>query len=377
MSHVACLAASLWATLLLVEDAREASRGKAVLAGLLGGFAFLVRPYSAALVLLPAAVGWALGRLREKRPARIALPLVPALAVASAMAWIQASTWGSPFRTGYALVRGESFLGVGGRTASPLDLFRAHFPAYVAELPRAHWAIPAALFWTVLGAALLARRRRGDVLLLAGVASLVLGHSAFYWAYDVMGGGPRYAFEASGHLALLAARALLVLAEGIGSFPPLAWVRGLLVPAVAAAPLVLRLPEQARCHALSYHGVLNRPLDGAREAGVGEDALVLVSVEDPSGFFGPQTAPAYHSFFLLGGADPARGRRVFARDLPGEREALLRAFPRSETWRVTVRIRPAYVGESVVMSSWVLEGTSWERLAPGPARSAALTIRRP
>ena len=110
---------------------------------------------------------------------------------------------------------------------------------------------------------------------------------------------------------------------------------------------------------------------------MGEDALVLVSVEDPSGFYGPWTAPAYHSYFLLGGVDPARGRRVFARDLPMEREALLRAFPRSETWRVTVRIRPAYVGESVVMSTWVLQGTSWERLAPGPVPSPALTIRAP
>ncbi|MCE7960583.1 MAG: hypothetical protein DYH06_22000 [Acidobacteria bacterium ACB2] len=375
MAHPAGLALGLWCLALLVEAERTGRPGRMAAAGLLAGLCAIVRPYTAATLLLPAFAWIGARSLRAGSPARRFLPAVAAgLVPLGALLAFQAASFGSPFRSGYRVYDPTiglfSFL---GKRYEPWALLREHLPAYLSDLSGALWDVPGPPFWFLL--ALLLAPAAGDGLLLVSAAGLVLGQSLF-WNYDVSHGGPRYAFEAAGALSLLSARAFLLLLDRAGRltarfglFAAPASRRlgaGAAIAAVLLPPLLVRLPLLARSHALSYHAVLNEPLAGASAAGVPERAVVFVATTTEVAGYPPQASPTYHSYLNLNALPPGAGGRVFVRDLPGLREEVLRAFPGREAWRVHVLLRPAVEGESVVGHTWKLQGLTWSRLAAPP-----------
>ena len=117
-------------------------------------------------------------------------------------------------------------------------------------------------------------------------------------------GGPRFALESTGFLALLAARGLGNAAEILGSLGAPGRSAYGSAPAATAAvaagllavATVAREEPRIRAHARTYMGIPNDPMAGADRAGVGPDALVLVDFEDPrrSMTYTGADSPAYY-----------------------------------------------------------------------------------
>ena len=371
MSHVASLAAAAWCLTLLSKGGTGRVRARLVGAGLLGGFAFLVRPVSALLLLLvPAAVLLVLRFEREARARAAALVLVGGLAPLAFLLFVQWRTFGGPFVSGYSVFDPtEGFLGNRHGSRALAEIFRSNLDWYAEALPAALWAVPGSIaLWL---AAVLLRPRREDLVPAAAAAGLVSGYLCYYYR-DILYGGPRFALEATGFLALLLARGLANLATLPGRAGWRAASRSAAVPAtiaVAAAAMLgaatvrRELPKIA-AHARNYMGVPNDPMAGADAAGVGPDALVLVDFEDPlrSLSYVGADSPAFSAYLLLGALEPPEGRRVYVRALPDREDELVAAYPRAETWRVVVSLSLPRVREAPMNGPSVLHGLRWSRI---------------
>ena len=367
MAHPMTLAASLWCLSFLAETAASGRARAGVAAGALGGAAFLARPFSALALLLPAVL-WALWSRRHDalRAVRaMALGFLPFLILFLAVNTVVS---GSPLRTPWGMYNPtEHFSGTGGESVPLTDLFAKHFPWYLWDLDKAAWQWPWPGFLPLLALPWASRPRRRDLVLLASAATLLAGHSAYHY-YDINHAGPRFAFEALGPLSVLVARGLLALAR-LGSWLLDSLGLRRLAPFAAAAaaalltipPLGLRLPYLARGLSHAYHGQSTEPLRRAAEAGVGPDALVLVS----GSVAGPGDGEAsfnYGSFFLHNGLDPATSHRVFARDFPELRSELFTAYPRAEVWTVHVALERLPDDDPFLDNMWNLPSIEWRRL---------------
>lgn len=371
MAHVPSLALAAWCIALLAEGDSGRVRPRLVAAGFLGGLAFLVRPVSAVLLLVVPAL--LLLGIRFHRSARLrasALLVAGGLIPIAFLLWFQWRSFGSPFVSGYAVFDPmESFLGDRHGTRPLADIFRDNVAWYAEFLPRALWAVPGPLLLWL--AAVLAAPKREDLVVSAAAGGLLAGYLCYYYR-DVLYGGPRFALESTGFLALLLARGVsnVVFLAGKTGWKPL--VRSGAFRAalpVAAAGLVgfatvrRELPK-IEAHARNYMGVPNAPLAGAAEAGLGRDALVLVDFEDPVGSLDSTGAdsPAFAAYLFRNAADPATGRRVFARALPSREAELASAFPRAETWRVVVSLSLPRLHEAPMNGPSVLHGLRWSRI---------------
>lgn len=366
MAHVAVLALSLWCLGALAPAFDGSGSRRAFLAaGLLGGLAFLVRPYTALLLLWPGAVFC----LFRQRPARrflgalgcLAAGALPGILVFLAYNW---AVFGNPLLTGYSVYNPtEQLSGIHGIYAPRTELLVHHIPWYFHYLNRCLWGWPWPNLLILVPLAWPRPGRSKDSVLLASALSLVAGYSVFYFC-DIVYSGPRFAFEALGPLSLLAARALLTLQDGISAALRRArrlsdGTRRIARAAVSAAallvlllyPLASRLPKQMEHHAQWYHGVSAAPLRSASKAGVGSSALVFVS----------GSAPGFGSFFLENPLDPRTGKRVYVRDIPGLGEPAKTAFPRAEVWRVTVDLEP-FPGPNIYAEAFRPRDVSWQRL---------------
>ena len=336
MSHTASLCAVVWCMAALAGGA-ESARPKVLLAaGLLGGYAFLIRPYTAVVLLAPFVL-WCLFRLRRDRrwlPALGWMALGALPCVVGFLLYNQAA-FGHPLTTGYQAYNESRFGQVESMALSPAEALRRNLPWYLENLGRALWGWPWPSFLIFLPL-LWPRPGRGrDALLFLCAAGLVLAYCGYYWR-DVIYAGPRFAFEALGPLSVLAARALLTLVEGLDHLlgPGRRTLRlailGLGAVVLLVFPLGRRLPEQILHHSGWYLAVSAEPLRKAAEAGVGPDALVFVS----------GTPWCYSGFFLENAIPPQEGRRVYVRDIPPLRGAALKAYGRPEVWlaRVIVEI---------------------------------------
>ena len=332
-------------------------------AGLLGGFALLIRPLTA-LTLLAPAVGWCAWVLwRRRRLADLVWMAAGAVPCLAALAAYDAAVFGGPLASGYALSEPARFGSGGVATLVPPSVALLHsLPWYLRHLNGCLWGFP----WgdlTLFAPLLWARpRRAADGVLAACAASLIVAHS-FYFYGDVIYSGPRFAFESLGPLSLLAARSLRVLGgwlaaagERLSSLRPPAR-RALRLAAAGGAgclllyvPLARRLPEQMLHHAGWYLAVSAAPLRAGVRAGVGPDALVFVA----------GTPWCYSSFFLANDPPLAKARRVFVRDIPPLRAAALAAYPRAEVWvtRVEVAIPHPRSDPDVAVPT----ALSWQRL---------------
>lgn len=336
MSHTASLCAVVWCMAALAEGARSSRPRLLLAAGFLGGYAFLIRPYTAVALLAPFVFCSLLLLRRDRRwlPA-LGWMALGALPCAAGFLLYNQAAFGHPLTTGYAVYNESRFGQVESMALSPAEAMRRNLPWYLENLDRSLWGWPWPAFLVFLP---LLWPRPGwgrDALLFLCAASLVLAYCAYYWR-DVIYGGPRFAFEALGPLAVLASRSLLRLAEGLdrllgpGRRPLRLALLGLGAAVLLLFPLGRRLPEQILRHSGWYQAVSAEPLRKAAQAGVGEDALVFVS----------GSVLCYSGFFLGNAIPPQAGRRVYVRDIPPLRGAALQAYGRSEVWmaRVVVEI---------------------------------------
>ncbi|MBV8199894.1 MAG: glycosyltransferase family 39 protein, partial [Acidobacteria bacterium] len=270
MSHVSALCATVWCLAMLAGAvaATEGSgwrqqRRRLVAAGLLGGFALLIRLVTAVTLLAPAVLWCAIELGRRRRLTAVgwmALGVAPCLAVLAAH---NAAVFGGPLVTGHAFYQPERY-SHGGSALVPWQAAMRHsLPWYLHHLNGCLWGLP----WgdlLLFAPLLLARpRRAADAMLAACAASLVVAHSFFYYG-DIIYSGPRYAFESLGPLSLLAARSLRTMggwfAAGLRRLEPAVCLpaatrRALRLAAAGAAgclllyfPLGRRLPRQMLHH---------------------------------------------------------------------------------------------------------------------------------
>lgn len=307
LAHAPALCATVWCLSFL-------ARGNLLVAGLLGGFAFLVRP-STAVALLGPAVAWSLRRDWRRGLGRLALGALPCAAAFLIYHWI---VFGHPLTTGYQAYDAELFTRA-DRAMLPLAAaLTERLPWYLAGLSRSLWGFPFPDLLILLPLLVPRPGRSKDLMLAVCAVSLLVGHSFYYYA-DVIYSGPRFVFEALGPLAVLAARALLTF-----QVPRLAAIVG--AAALLVFPLGRRLPEQVIHHGQWYLAQSAEPLRRMEEAGVGPDALVFVS----------GTPFVYSSFFLENALPPQAGRRVYVRDIPPLREEAMRVYGRREVWQVWI-----------------------------------------
>jgi hypothetical protein len=334
LAHGAALCAGVWCLVFLVEGAAEPRRGRLAAAGFLGGFMVLVRPFTAVALLGPAVV-WALVRLRG-RFRMVGWMALGALPCAVAFLLYNRVVFGAAFITGYTAYDPAQYGSAGAMAVTPGEAFARNLPWYLTNLNRCLWGLPwpdLLLFLPLLWP----RPGRGRDAMLAGCAAcLILGH-CFYFYRDVIYSGPRFAFEALGPLAVLAARSLLTIRDWLDTlFERLRMEsRRLVRLAVAGAgsavllffPLGRRLPAQMVRHSQWYLAVSGEPLRRMAAAGVGREALVFVS----------GTSWCYSALFLANDF-PLTAGRVLVRDIPPLRGAALRAYPRLEVWQARVAV---------------------------------------
>jgi len=361
MAHIPSLCSSVWCLVALCETAERPRLRTAVIAGLLGGMAFLIRPYTAVTLLSPAAV-WCLWRAQSKRstsvrpwdiPVGLGLGFLPFLLLFLAYNWL---VFGGPLVTGYSIYGRE---GAAGLPVGPSSKLLWYFVAMNHSLwgwPWPNLIVLLPLVWP--------RPRQGrEAMLIACAAGIVVGHS-FYYYFDVVYGGPRLVFEVLGPLSVCTARALLALRGAIShlldAMPGLsarANKSSMLVISAAAGllllafPLAGRLPHELERHGQWYHGQSTIPLQEAAQAGLGNDALVFVA--GPPWVFG--------SFFLKNALDPLDGQRVFVRDLPGAYGQVVARIHRRETWRVIVDLEPL-PGPNAYADTFHARRVVWARL---------------
>ncbi|MDL2717626.1 MAG: glycosyltransferase family 39 protein [Acidobacteriota bacterium] len=362
MGHVAALCVFTWCLAFLAESGKDGATGASraarplISAGFLGCFGIVVRPQAAVFFLLPALVSVLIRRRTDLARTAGWLALGGAAPLGFLLAYNFALS-GHPLRMAYLVWDPNLSFTYG---FSSTQLFASHFPWFASDLNATVWGYPWGDLLFLLLLLIPAPRRRWDAWLFASVLGLVVGFS-FYRFYEINHSGPRYAFEALGALALLAARSCFAL-EGLVTslfrrfrlerLAPAAAV--LAVAFLAIFPLATLLPRQAEALSHAYHAHTGEPLRRLAAAGVGPSALVLVA--------GNTVEWTYGSFLLANGLDPRTAPRVFVRDLPERRAELLAAYPRREVWRVNVTLEPQPHPNAWIDNTWDVVDAVWLRL---------------
>jgi len=362
LSHTSALCVSVYALEAFVSGRQTDRARPLLLAGLLAGVAFAIRPYTAAALLLPAGL-WTLGGAGPRVAFRRAALVVAGAALPLALhAGFNAAVFGHPLQTGYTLANPtERMTGIRGHYSSPLTLLRDHFPRYLVDLNRDPWAWPWPDLLPLLVLLRRKSRRSGDLLLAACSLSVVLAYS-FFWFYELQHAGPRYAFETLGALSLLVARGLMSGAALLSETS--LWLRApyalkaslflALAGLLVYFPLGRRLPAMMTINSRAYYGQTLEPLRRPGAEKVGPDALVLVA--------GTWPWASYASFALLNELDPRQGRRVYTLDVRARREEVLAAYPRQEVWKLFVDIAPRRSNERFAEPGCEVRRVIWNRV---------------
>jgi hypothetical protein len=294
MSHSACLlfvSAFLWCFWLARTGLQDAW---SLTAGVMLGAAFVVRPFTAFCIALPAGF-WSLwDGVRQEEGRWLAwrrlwfmglgfTPLALAVPVANAI-WT-----GDPFLSPYVMFWPYDRLGFGpghgplpqGNTVwlglSSSFAALGHLATYLYGWPALSLAFVVLLF-------MFKPRRQADLFLAATVASLVFGYALYWTSGDVF--GPRYAYEVTSALLVLSAagisRVWLFLTQKDSAGPRWA-VRRTSLLAVVLVLLVIGnlagyLPWQFRRYRGLY-GVTGEPRELLSAAGL-DNALVIVRDEN-------------------------------------------------------------------------------------------------
>lgn len=321
MAHPSALCASVWCMVAMFSDRPRA-------AGILGGLCFLIRPFTAITFLWPVFI-WRRKSWRGYLPGWIG-----AILFLAAYNWL---LFGNPMHGGYPSDPGWK------SSYSYMEAFLTNAPWYFQNLNKCLWGwpVPDLLIFVPL---LFNWRRETRPLTpcILCIASLVIAHCFYFWR-DIVYSGPRFAYEAMGLFALLAARPLeTVFRVREGDEKRNTIASRLLIAVVSVlclTSLLTRLPEQLQYHSQIYHG--QRPFE--IPAQVGDDALIFVSGHPD----------VLASFFLR-----SSGHRLFVRDIPELRKNLFAAFPRREVWIVKVNLKPL-PGPNTYVDRWTLAEMEW------------------
>jgi 4-amino-4-deoxy-L-arabinose transferase-like glycosyltransferase len=319
MSHMAALCASIWCFVFLASAKDNWSFW---VAGILAGFAFLVRPYTAIMLLWPIIL-WGVWRRKNERLFTIVNILGGFLPVVVILPLYNSFLYGSPVKTGY------DFDPTWNVIHFSFTLVWENLSWYIQALHGSLWRWPFPEFLVLI---FLLKPRTGwkrDLLLL--VCSLSLLFSYCFLSYrDIVYAGPRFVFEITGFLAILFARGFLALYDSIRPFPMAAGISRIGMGALIIFPLVTMLPKQIQYHSEIYHGQSHEFIRLVNRTNIGRSALILIS-GDPF---------VFRSFFFENFLIPSEGARVFVRALPGKEPDLIRAYPRDQVWRVTIELKP-------------------------------------
>jgi 4-amino-4-deoxy-L-arabinose transferase-like glycosyltransferase len=259
--------------------AREADSGRdgwSLSAGIALGAAFAIRPFTALLIALPAAVD-ALLRLRNRRVWRAAwvvtLGFVPLALLVPAF---NALWTGDPLVSPYRLFWPYDRLGFGPGTG-PMPGGNTVWLGLSGSLAALGHLANDLLGWPTLSLApavllfLFKPRRWQDRFLAFTTLALIFGYALYWTSGDVF--GPRYAYESVSALLVLSAAGILRVGD---------WARrrgrlGLLVAALVAlviADLAFYLPHQLRAYRGLY-GITAEPREAVSTADL-HNALVIV-----------------------------------------------------------------------------------------------------
>jgi hypothetical protein len=318
MSHHSMMCIAVWCAFFLMRGRNRDS----VIAGVFGAFAFAIRPYTAVPLLSPLLVV-ALIQAENKR--RILFRLIAGgLPILVLFAIYNQLQFGSMFRTGYSYDPDATFYG------SLIQHFLNHVPWYFSKLNASLWEWP----WPdllIFAPLLLPHRKwKPDLLLSISFLSLLSAYAVFYYI-DIVYGGPRYIYESVGFLAILAARSIRVLEGKLGSVFANPIYSGIVLFLLFSYPLYVTLPERIQYHDRVYHGQSRELLDLVNSnKDIGRSALVLIS-GDPY---------VFRTFYLENSLDPADSERIYARDVPGQRDAIIQAYQRDQIWSMAIELHP-------------------------------------
>jgi hypothetical protein len=302
MAHMPALCAAVWCMVALQSQKRAGIYA----AGFLAAYALMIRPFTAVVLLAPILL-WSVA----SEPRKILPMMIGAVLPICFFLFYNDQLFGSPFRTGYAYDTGWN-----EQIVSALLIL---LPLILRD-PK--WKKDA-----VLGACCL---------------SLIASHSFISWT-DIVDGGPRYAFECTGLICILASRAIFRCFDRVEKEAYVA------IPLICLTvfPLFSQLPQQIAYHEQNYHGQNHTFLQKVNECGVGSDALVLIAGD----------RYAFRSFFFGNKFPPEKGSRVYAIDLP----QVETAYPRKQTWRITIQWNPL-PGPNAYVDRWRLKEFSCKEL---------------
>jgi hypothetical protein len=341
MSHVP---GALAITLFLVAAVRAMERGScgaAVAAGLLLGFAALVRPPTALAFAAPTGLAWLVWLIR--RPGRAWRPTV-AFAIPLGL-MIEALLLYNVATTGSSLTFAPDVAWRGwrpqGADRPAAELWHWRPIMGLSNLAEMAWSLNAAMLrWPIpavgLTLALIAivgfgrRTREGRLALLLGFTALVPAVAYARWFHvSTAMNGPRYIFEAVPLVAALGAGALVMLGRRLaeaGVRPERVRAAALLVLVACFGYAGVRTLAEDLPGYRNYYGVDVRMFDVAN-AQAERPALVFVPVP-------PSPAMTCKFYAAIAQNDPAlAGPLLYARDLGPENWRLAAALPGRHTYR--------------------------------------------
>jgi hypothetical protein len=348
----------------------------AALAGLAIGALALTRAIEAALVV--AALGLSTGldrRLLRALPAAVVTGLVAASVAALLLAYNQAVTGRATYpphmawsdrQWGPGVDRLGFGPGIGIRAWPHLDplpghglpdvILNANKNAFMAQIDLFGWASGSLLFiWLAFG---IGRWHRGDGLMLALVATVVLGYSA-YWFSGGPDFGPRYWYPLMVPLATLTARGAQMASDRLQRRRPRSHAGariGVVILAASVSAAGVTLPWRAVTKYYRYRGIGGevRMLAAARGF---EHALVFVRSGDRD----------YKSAFVLNPATLDGPATVYAFDAgAANRAAVVARFADRPVWVIgRPRASAEKEGPLEVIAGPLSPGT----VPPGPEAS--------
>ncbi|MCI0411876.1 glycosyltransferase family 39 protein [bacterium] len=336
MAHQSGLCFAIWCVFFLFRGRRN----DYLIAGILGAFAFTIRPYTAPPLLLPLLL-WAFWNAEQKKKmlGQVFAGSIPLLVLFCIYNYL---LYGGFFRTGYSYDADAQFRG------SLFHYFRSNVPWYFSNLNHTLWGWPWPDLLIFVPILFPHKKWKLDFLLFLCFLGLLFAYS-FYYYRDIVYAGPRYIYEAVGFLAILAARSIQILGSWIERFT--GRKTALLLALLFLYPLVSTLPQQMDYHRQVYHGQSRELLDLVKARGVGTNALILIG-GDPH---------VFRTFFLENSLNPAKSERVFARDAAGLRETIMKAYDRKEIWLILIELAPLK-GPNQYDDRALIQSVRWERI---------------
>ncbi|NNE74749.1 MAG: hypothetical protein HKN26_13870 [Acidimicrobiales bacterium] len=272
--YLPMVAAVVWGAVLVLRAVEQPTAGRWAMAGVVGGFAFLLRPFDALLFLGPF-VGWAVWQQRTS-PHRLARSLawaalgtLPSLVATAAL---NNHITGSPFTYPTSVYGGANRFGFGLRAvAAETEIWEYRwddaFDAQASNVAAVStWAFGAGLGLVLAAVALWRRRGEGGVRVLAVTAVAFPVGYLFWWgsvlsAQDpAVGVGPHYLLPCFVALAVLGADPLV---DAVRYSRPAGVMLAIVAVGLTVWTLVPKV-EHARDYAAATDGWddhLSQPLD--------------------------------------------------------------------------------------------------------------------